>query len=525
MSQYLDLPLSSLRESPTNPRKHFDPAKLAELTKSIEAQGIVQPLVVRVLSFGADGPASNTYEIIAGARRFRAATAAGLSVVPCRIMELDDRAALEVQQIENLQREDIHPLEEAAGYRVMLTQLDYTVADIAAKVGKDESYIYRRLKLTDLIPEVQEACWKEEISPAMAGSLCRLTAADQKKALERVCDPADWRRIKTVRELQGWVEQNILMDLHRANFPKDDAELVPSAGSCDACPKRTGASPALFPEVRQGDTCTDPTCFNGKIAAHVERKKAQLIAKDPELVVVSGQWKPDAKAEIKGRESYTELTAKEAKARDDAKKVLVVDGEKAGQTIYVAFDRKRGGGIEKTAAEKALEKKRRDEERLQAEILKRQVFAVVDAAEQSADVRGNMLLFVTQRVWECLSSDARRRIVKRRGAEINGSEVTEAQAIGLLVECCLVDYGDYASKRLEEAAELLEIELEPIAAAARLEAKEKAKPKGKAAESAPAEPAPPEGKLAKKAARKAASKKPAANKSVAKKKPTKKGKK
>ena len=524
MSEYLDLPLSSLRESPTNPRKHFDPAKLAELTKSIEYQGIVQPLVVRQCDgFSEVLLEKKTYEIIAGARRYRAAKAAGLQAVPCRVMDLNDRQALEVQQIENLQREDIHPLEEAAGYRVMLTQLDYTVADIAAKVGKDESYIYRRLKLTDLIPEAQAACWEDTVTPAMAAILARLTPADQKTALEAILG-RDW--LRTAKELNSWIQREMMLELKRAPWLKADENLVPGAVPCAVCPKNTGCSPALFPEIEDGDTCTDKTCYRAKEAAFVARRKAELEEKDPGLRIVSGGWNPyGQKAEVPGREAYTELTAKEAKAREDAQKVLVVDGEKAGQTIYVAFDRGRSGGIQKTDAEKKAEAKRRAEEKLQAEILKRQVFAVVDAAEQSAEIRGNTLRFIAQRVWDRWSNDARRMITKRRGGEVDFASMTDEQFTGLLIECCLIDYSDYGDKRLQEAAELLEIELEPIAAAARLEAKEKAKPKGKAAESAPAEPAPPEGKLAKKAARKAASKKPAANKSVAKKKPTKKGKK
>ena len=505
MSEYLDLPLSSLRESPTNPRKHFDPAKLAELTKSVQAQGIVQPLVVRDTGQG-------DYEIIAGARRFRAATAAGLATVPCRLMELDDRAALEVQQIENLQREDIHPLEEAAGYRVMLTQLDYSVADIAAKVGKDESYIYRRLKLTDLIELGQQACWEELITPAMAALICRLTPQDQKRALEQcIPDRGGWSRVTTARELQAWIDREILMDLHRANFPKDDATLIPAAGSCDACPKRTGASPALFPEVQKGDTCTDPTCFNAKIKAHVERRKAELTAKNPDLKVVSGDWHYRGEdAELPGRETYTELTPKEAKQREDAQKVLVVDGEKAGQTIYVAFDKRGNGGVRKTEAEKKAEAKRRAEEKLQAEIQKRQVFAVVDAAE-NFEVRGNLLHAVVTRVWDRWWNDAKRMIAKRRGAEIDIDAMTEEQRIALLVECCLVDYSDYGSTRLKAFADLFEIDLEPIAEAARLEAREKAaakKSKGPEPEPEPVKPKP---------LKKVPAKKPAAKKTAKKK--------
>jgi ParB family chromosome partitioning protein len=419
---------------------------------------------------------------------------------------LDDRQALEVQQIENLQREDIHPLEEAAGYRVMLTQLNYTVADIAAKVGKDESYIYRRLKLTDLIELGQQACWEEQITPGMAALICRLTPADQAKALDAcIPDRGGWAHVNTVRGLQDWIDRNIMLDLHKAAFPKDDATLVPGVGDCISCPKRTGASPMLFPEIKKADTCTDGSCYKAKVAAYVARREAELKAKDPELVKVSGRWHSyGEKPDLPGPEAYTELTPKEAKQRDDAKKVLVVDGDKAGQTIYAVFDRGRSGGVQKTAAEKAADARARAEEKLAAEIQRRQVFAVVDAVEQNAEpIRGNLLSFVVRRVWERWWNDAKRVIAKRRGLKIEDVDLgsmTEEQLEGLLIECCLIGYSDYDAGRLQEAAELLEIELEPIAEAARLEAKEKTG-KAKKAEPEPVKPAkkvPPPKKAAKK---------------------------
>ena len=144
MSDFFSIPLSSLHESPTNPRKHFNEASLAELAANVKEVGVLQPLLVR--QFGANGD----YEIIAGARRFRAARLAGIAEVPVHCKQLTDSQVLEIQLIENLQREDVHPLEEALGYRQLLTMAGYTVQDIAAKVAKDESYVYRRLKLTDL---------------------------------------------------------------------------------------------------------------------------------------------------------------------------------------------------------------------------------------------------------------------------------------------------------------------------------------------------------------------------------------
>ena len=385
--------------------------------------------------------------------------------------------------------------------------------------SSDLSYIYRRLKLTDLIPEAQAACWEDTVTPAMAAILARLTPADQKTALEAILR-RDW--LRTAKELNRWIQREMMLELKRAAWLKDDENLVPGAVPCAVCPKNTGCSPALFPEIEDGDTCTDKTCYRAKEAAFVARRKAELEEKDPGLRIVSGGWNPyGQKAEVPGREAYTELTAKEAKAREDAQKVLVVDGEKAGQTIYVAFDRGRSGGIQKTDAEKKAEAKRRAEEKLQAEILKRQVFAVVDAVEAPLDE--DLFRFAVGRVWERIWNDLKRKILKRRGVdEIDIEALNHDQLAGLLVEVAMGGHSEYSEAQMSAAAFILGVELEPIAEAARLEAKEKTGAKSKPAPP-PAPPAPPlEGKPAK-PAKKAAVKKGA--KKPAKKTVKKKGKK
>ena len=111
--EYRNLPIAHLQESPTNPRKRFNEETLKELAASFKTQGILQPLVVRERE-------ANQYEVVAGARRLRAAQLAELKAVPVRVVQLTDAAAIETQVVENLQREDIHPLEEAVGFRSLL---------------------------------------------------------------------------------------------------------------------------------------------------------------------------------------------------------------------------------------------------------------------------------------------------------------------------------------------------------------------------------------------------------------------
>lgn len=132
-NEYRNLAVSTLIESPTNPRKRFDETALQELAASIKAQGLLEPLLVRERE-----QEKNSYEVIVGARRLRAAKLADLESVPVRVVRLTDAKTIEAQVVENLQREDIHPLEEAMGFRSLLELKDskYTMAIIAARAGR-----------------------------------------------------------------------------------------------------------------------------------------------------------------------------------------------------------------------------------------------------------------------------------------------------------------------------------------------------------------------------------------------------
>ena len=147
--EYRSVPITSLAESPTNPRKRFDAESLEELAASFKTQGILAPLLVRELE-------ESKYEVVAGARRLRAAKLAELEKLPVRVVKLTDAEAIEALCVENLQREDIHPLEEALGFKSLLElgEPAYTIATIASRAGKSEAYVYGRIRLADLIPPV-----------------------------------------------------------------------------------------------------------------------------------------------------------------------------------------------------------------------------------------------------------------------------------------------------------------------------------------------------------------------------------
>ena len=169
MQQVHEISLEQIQASPTNPRKRFDAGKLEELAHDIREKGIVQPLLLRPLLGALPMGDHPLFEIIFGERRFRAARLAGLASAPCMVRELTDRQALEIQMIENLQRDDLDPLEEADGYQQMLEmrgddgQLVYDIKRLAAAVGKDYNLIRRRLWLRDLPAPAKEALLAKRI--------------------------------------------------------------------------------------------------------------------------------------------------------------------------------------------------------------------------------------------------------------------------------------------------------------------------------------------------------------------------
>ena len=175
----LYLPISQVESCSSQPRKHFDEAALAELADSIRQHGIIQPLTVRKL-------ASGYYQIIAGERRWRAARIAGLHEVPVIVMEADDRKAAELAMIENLQREDLNPMEEAAGFQALMEQHHMTQEEAAQRVGKSRSAVANALRLLSLTPAVAKLVEEGTLSAGHARALLPLSPALQEKAAEAV---------------------------------------------------------------------------------------------------------------------------------------------------------------------------------------------------------------------------------------------------------------------------------------------------------------------------------------------------
>ena len=336
-SGYKTLPLTMLEESTTNPRRTFDLAKLAELAQSLATHGLIQPITVR--------PKGDTFEIVAGARRFRAAQIAELVEVPVRILALSDEETLEVQIIENSQRQDVHPYEEASAYQRLLDLPAYSVDTLVQKTGRSQSHIYARLALLQLIPEIATAFQENRITASHANLIARLPTAQQASAFEH-CWRKDYQDTEShllpAKNVSAWIQANLYLPLAAAPFSREDPSLYPAAGACTTCPRRSGFNTSLFCDVQE-DQCLDAPCYQTKVEAQFDRE----IASRPNLVQIEEGWRPDKdhregavhRGEFREIETPVENPDAEPVAPcEAARPALIVHGRNRGTWLTVCTD-------------------------------------------------------------------------------------------------------------------------------------------------------------------------------------------
>jgi ParB/RepB/Spo0J family partition protein len=259
-------------------RKHFDKVELDQLAKSIKKVGVLSPILAR--------PVNGHFEIVFGERRFIAAKLAGLTAIDVSVRTLSDEQVLEVQLIENLQREGLHPLAEAEGYE-QLQGYGHSAEEIADKLGKSKAYVYGRMKLLALGPAAREAFYRGELNASTALLLARIPVESlQSDALKAITGKRWNNEVMSFREAAEVIRRDYMTNLSDAGFPTEDATLVAAAGACGACPKRTGNQAELFDDVKSGNVCTDPICFKAKRQAHAARAIAQ--AKEDGQQVITG---------------------------------------------------------------------------------------------------------------------------------------------------------------------------------------------------------------------------------------------
>jgi len=317
------VPMNCLHPSKTNVRSAPSKDGLKEMADSMRTHGVLEPLLVRPLKITFGDP---QYEIVAGHRRFDGAKIAKLTECPVIIRNMTDQEAKEIQIIENVQREGVHPLDEGLGYKALLA-LDeqQTAAGIGKKLGKSESYVWKRMKLAELIPAAQAAFRENRIHAGHAEPIARLQPAGQLQALDflltrnqRTAATKDERKkgeaSASTRELHRYVSEHILLDLSHAVFPMADGLLVKAAGSCNTCPKRAGNMLPGVAEDLRPNSCTDSACYEKKQDAWFREKLAELgkgarllsvhhmvekyySGTTPAGTIGSDKWKPASKPE------------------------------------------------------------------------------------------------------------------------------------------------------------------------------------------------------------------------------------
>jgi ParB/RepB/Spo0J family partition protein len=287
--------LAKIRISPDN-RKRFNEQALQELAASITSVGVAQPILIRPVDPTPDAP--EEYEIVAGERRYRASKIAGKETIPALCRNLSNLEAAKLRILENLQREDPHPMEEAEGYQLLMLQHGFSADQLADEVKKSKAYVYARLKLCALAPEAREPFLNNEISASTALLIARIPVPKlQVQALKEVTATDTYRpEPMSYRSAADHVQRKYMLDLKKAVFPLKDAKLLASAGSCVKCPKRAGNQPEIFEGVA-ADVCTDPECFAEKKAAHyatiiVEANKRGIPVLDGEEndAAMSSAW-------------------------------------------------------------------------------------------------------------------------------------------------------------------------------------------------------------------------------------------
>lgn len=280
--------LEQLQECPWNPRTTYDKAQLAELAANLGQVGLLQPLLVRPRPSRGSREA---FEIVFGHRRFRAAKLAGLERVPVEIRELDDAAVLEVQMVENVQRADLSPIDEGRGYKRMIEAHKLTADQVAERVGVSRSTVYERLRLLELPEKAAAALLDGRLQASTAGLILRIgDPRAREEATKKILGGSDrWDsgamkgekpEPLSFRQARQLVREEFLLELQGAPWELDDAKLVPLAGACRVCPKRSGniadAGPGLG--VTRPDVCTDGACFRSKLDAAWTKRSAAHVA-------------------------------------------------------------------------------------------------------------------------------------------------------------------------------------------------------------------------------------------------------
>ncbi|MFZ2190028.1 MAG: ParB/RepB/Spo0J family partition protein [Candidatus Magasanikiibacteriota bacterium] len=352
IKKYLPIDIKIITASKTNPRTQFPENEIAELAESITKNGQQLPIVVREIG-------EKKYELVDGERRLRACKFAKIETINAEVREMTDVEVLKYQLMTFLHSKNITPLDEAKSL-LNLSKMGLSPEQIAGEVAKDVTHVIRYLRLLKLIPEAMKDFSTGKLPLAHALEICRLQPFDQEKAMEYTMgDFYETDQARSISDVKDYIFQQIHLDLRKISFSKTDPHLLPKAGACTMCVKRSGFNAGLFPDIQLKDTCTDPACFKEKIEAHISAEKASIKAKDLKVIeIATGYNKPKDHPQSITNRSYKEIKGKPCKY---AIMGIAVDGSTIGKSIQICNNKecsqhwgvKQNSGVRSQKPEKA----------------------------------------------------------------------------------------------------------------------------------------------------------------------------
>ena len=341
-----EIALDAIEPHPANartfPADDSEHPGLVELAASIKAVGLLEPIVVRHWRESVHKGAANHYQILAGERRWRAMRLVkGATTIAAVVRDVGDREALEILVTENLQREDLSPLEEALGVRALVDQAGWTLADVADRLGRPLHWVAQRARLMSLSP-----AWQAKIADPKCGisrwpaSLLVLVARLEPHVQDGILD--HWRHDSSPparRDLERELA-DLTRELRKAPWKVDDAALYPKAGPCAACHKRSACNPGLFEDEdpqkpEKTDRCLDASCWHEKAQRHLAVREAELREKFKDVVLVNGGDANYGEERREGARSSWEVQEVK-KTAPGAVPALIVSGRSAGTVRWVA---------------------------------------------------------------------------------------------------------------------------------------------------------------------------------------------
>lgn len=413
------VPIESIKPSKTNDMfresTDFKDESIKELAASIKEKGLLQPILLRAEGNGG-------FILVAGERRYRACLSLDMKEIPAYVKEMTEEEAFELQLTENLQRKDVHPMKEAKAYRHLTGTGKYSTQELALRFGKSETYVLQRLRLNSLLPEIAKDFEKDDLSLAQALVIARLEKADQEEVLEQNKNNngslnSNRNYYASAQELENYIAEEITRELSKVPWDLSDATIVPKAGACTACGKRSGAQALLFADIKEKDRCFDSACFKSKLNACLFIKVKKLVEDKPDTIfLVSGGYKvdkPDQRiASYLSSQKIKPLTSESYSPNNyyqhkKAIKGFYINGDQAGQfkQVYVAGP-----------ATKAVNGSAKGEQKVTAEDIKESIERIKERTKRAAELDAEKLY---DRILEAMCKD---EILARDNREASPSE-------------------------------------------------------------------------------------------------------